>query len=298
MKNNKKTLAAIVAYNRPTHLKICILNIKRSLDYFDDNIKLIIFLDCDSNHSDDWNECRMIAEKSGFDFHLNSYNMGLRDNIYKIFAFFKNSLFDRLILIEDDIKVSPDFFHFFNSSFDLFEDTPKVSQISGFSPINDLVENAFTLYPRISTWGWGTWKSKLPSPEEVSIDWSNFTLSKKAFNTLSKYAPDTINLFYLQKKKKITTWSLDYYNYMLVNDFLTVYPMFSVIENIGFDGSGINNGNMKPLFKIFNPQKSVIKRTTVLEEEIDRTLVLKYFIKYYSPNIFSKIIYKLFGFRQ
>ena len=155
----------------------------------------------------------------------------------------------------------------------------------------------FFLYPRISTWGWGTWKSKFPFPSEVNLDWSKFFLSKKNVDVLNIYAPDVFKLYKLQREGQIKTWSLDYYNFMLQNDFYTVYPVLSCVKNIGFDGSGINNGNMKPIINLGFSRGVADVSPKDLNNELDKELFKKYFLKYYSPSFFFKLIYKIFGIK-
>ena len=296
--NKKSTLAAIVGFNRPDHLKKCIQSVKISLNNFNKNIKVIIFLDRDLSNSPGWIQCENLVKNSGFEFYINTENIGLRLNMYQIFNYFKESSFDRLILIEDDIDVSPNFFYFFHINFDLFELYPNVFQISGFSPIQSLKnEHDFFLYPRISTWGWGTWKSKFPFPSEVKLDWNNFFMTKKILNTLKIYAPDVVNLYKLQKNGQIKTWSLDYYNYMLQNDLFSVYPLISCVKNFGFDGSGINNSNMKPILNLSISKTELEVLPRDLNNELDKEIFKKYFLKYYSPPFLFKLIYKLFGIK-
>ena len=241
----KKYYTTIVAYNRPSHLKRCINSIKLATENFDGEIFFKIVIDKDKKLGSKWKETIKVSKDSGFKTVLNNKNKGLRDNILGVIENFQNSDYDRLIIIEDDILIKKGFFNLFEKMFDDYESNNKIFQISGFSPLAYKI-NRTEFYPRLSTWGWGTWKNKLPLQKDILIDWDNFKLTKDEEFLYRKYCPDVLKLHELQSVKKINAWSLDYLHYMLKNKLVTAYPSKSYIENIGFDGSGTNMGNSTP----------------------------------------------------
>ena len=91
--------------------------------------------------------------------------------------------------------------------------------------------------------------------------------------------------------------ALDYYNYMLQNDLFSVYPLISCVKNFGFDGSGINNSNMKPILNLSISKTELEVLPRDLNNELDKEIFKKYFLKYYSPPFLFKLIYKLFGIK-
>lgn len=288
----EKYFVVIVAFNRPFHLKKCIKSIKIAKSFFNEEIKFTIVIDKDNNEGNRWKETIKVSKDSGFKTVLNNKNQGLRNNILGIIENFQNSHYDRLIIIEDDILIMENFFNLFKKMFDYYESDNKVFQISGFSPLTyDL--NHTVLYPRLSTWGWGTWRNKLPVQKDILIDWNNFKLSKDQKSYYKKYFPDVLRLHNLQRLKKINAWSLDYLHYMAMNDLVTAYPSKSFIKNIGFDGSGTNMGNSNPFFAGL---KKMLPHKNRICYKNNNKFVQKIFLKYYNNSLLSKIQKKI-GFK-
>lgn len=290
--DREKYFTAIVAYNRPSHLKRCIDSIKVAKENFDGEICFTIVIDKDNKVGSKWKETIKVSKDSGFKTVLNNKNKGLRNNILGIIENFQNSHYDRLIIIEDDILIKENFFNLFKKMFDDYKSDNKVFQISGFSPLTyDL--NHTVLYPRLSTWGWGTWKNKLPVQKDILIDWNNFKLTKDQKSYYKKYFPDVLRLHNLQRLKKINAWSLDYLHYMVKNELVTAYPSISFIENIGFDGSGTNMGNSNPFF--IGLKKMLPSKNRICYKNNNKS-VQKIFLEYYSNSLLSKIQKKI-GFK-
>ena len=286
MNDQNKTLVAVVCYNRSDHTSKCLNEIRK---YFcKEKHKVVIFQDYDNSQSKQWKLTNSIISDSNFEMKVNKKNLGLRENIFSILSFFYNSDYTNIILIEDDIIVTENFFYFFNYAFNKFEDNNDIFQISGFSPLK-YKSNFFGKYPRISTWGWGTWKKKFPNPKEIKLDWNNFELTEDLSVKIKEYMPDVLHLIKLKQQGKINAWSLDYLIFMISNNLNTLYPGNSLIENIGFDGSGENCNDTKPFFEIKKPKKIYHKPVN----ELNIKKVKNVFRGYYSPSLIKKIQNKI-----
>ena len=66
--------------------------------------------------------------------------------------------FGRVIVVEDDLRLSPAALRYFNQALDHYEDDERVMHIAGFWPENNasLPPSFFLRWP--SVWGWATWK--------------------------------------------------------------------------------------------------------------------------------------------
>lgn len=283
-----KYFTAIVAFNRPSHIKKCINAIKVAKEKFKGELIFTVIIDRDNTESPKWKKTIKVCKESGFTFQINKKNKGLRNNILGIIKKFQESNYDRLIIIEDDIIVKKDFFNLFQKMFDDYENDNKVFQISGFSPL-DYNTNDTVFYPRLSTWGWGTWKKKLPVQKDILIDWEKFKLTKEQKIYYKLYYPDVLRLHKLQSKKKIHAWSLDYLHYMCENKLVTAYPSKSYIKNIGFDGTGTNSRNSNPLIK---PIKNFFFKKNKISNHRNKT-AQNLFLDYYSNTVMSKVKKKL-----
>src|SRR5450631_620851 len=67
--------------------------------------------------------------------------------------------YGRIIVLEDDLVTSPYFLHFMNKALDLYQDEPRVMQISGhIFPADVTAETDAVFLPMTTSWGWATWQ--------------------------------------------------------------------------------------------------------------------------------------------
>lgn len=153
--------------------------------------------------------------------------------------------YGRVIVIEDDLIVSPDFLAFMTQSLNRYEDEPRVMQVAGYtiSPPNDIDDDAFFL-PVTSTWGWGTWKRAWQSfawePKDLGIakqdqTWRDlFDLhGAGSFSTMLKDRLAGLN----------DSWGILWWYAVSRRNGLVLYPSRSLVWNGGFDGTGIHCGS-------------------------------------------------------
>jgi hypothetical protein len=94
--------------------------------------------------------------------------------------------------------------------------------------------------PRNGSWGWATWNDRWLKADWNVTDYREFSQNnhlQKAFNyggeDLSRMLKDQI-------EGKIDSWSIRWCYTMFKNNGYCVYPIFSFIDNIGCDGTGIH----------------------------------------------------------
>lgn len=174
-------------------------------------------------------------------------NFGLANNIINGVTEVVNK-YERVIVLEDDLITLPYFLKYMNDGLDFYENEEKIISIGGYNFPRSTVkipENyPYQVYfnPRPCSTSWATWKNRW---EKVDWDIKDFEAFKKdhkaqqAFN----YAGDNATLMlFEQRKGKIDSWAVRWhYNHFKSNGFC-VYPIKSLIYNIGFDGSGIHSG--------------------------------------------------------
>ncbi|MBU79553.1 MAG: hypothetical protein CMD29_05470 [Flavobacteriales bacterium] len=167
-------------------------------------------------------------------------NIGLAKSIYNGINYVFD-LFDRVIVLEDDLQVNKGFLNYMNLALSKYQNENKVFQISGhfFEP-PDLNINKAIFLPFISTWGWATWKSKWKGfnlEKKISLTtWNNETI--REFNLNNSY-----NYYYILKgvfKNKIQSWGVLWYLHVFQNQGLVLYPNSSLIVNRGFDKEATN----------------------------------------------------------
>ena len=84
--------------------------------------------------------------------------------------------YDRVIVLEDDLIVSPLFLNYMNAALDTYQRESSVMQVSGYMyPIKEFSQIKTTLFlPFISSWGWATWRRA----------WQKFDAHAKGYEAL------------------------------------------------------------------------------------------------------------------
>lgn len=169
--------------------------------------------------------------------------------------------YGRVIVVEDDLILSPYFLKFMNDGLEMYKDDGKVSSITAFVPDvkEELPETYFLSF--FHCWGWATWKRAWelletdPRPLLRKIKWK-----KNKFNVGGSFG--NYGLLYLQKIGAIDSWYIRLYASFFLAGKLTLFPKHSLISNCGQDGSGThsNTAENSPFRVIaYNKQISVCR---------------------------------------
>ena len=175
----------------------------------------------------------------------------------KAFRFCKVKVFEKnesILLLEDDIQVSPFFLKYMNEGLNFYKNDPNVFSISGFSPFslgnNYFEHNYIFKFNGFNGWGVGLWKTKLNSFlnfrdsselfSDIKLNLGSRTFRKKLDNLSLEHYPHLLN----SKKQKIIP-EFDYLAgyYCLKNNFFNIMTTQSFTINTGNDGSGLRAKN-------------------------------------------------------
>ncbi len=140
---NHPSPIGVFAYNRPDHLKLCIEAIRRSQAHLEKPLPLYIYCDAACVHEDreKVEEVRRLAlETKEAKVILRDCNHGFKNITEGISALCEE--YGRVIVIEDDVIIAPDFLPFMTKALDYYEDKDQVFMISGF-----MYQNTQPYYP-------------------------------------------------------------------------------------------------------------------------------------------------------
>tara|TARA_B100001939_G_C16942623_1_gene618921 strand:- start:2616 stop:3581 length:966 start_codon:yes stop_codon:yes gene_type:complete len=175
--------------------------------------------------------------------------------------------YDKIIILEDDIVVSPFFLYYLNRGLEFYKNDPKVFSICGFSP-DTFSKNYEQIKPELyksnrwNAWGFGIWKDRYMKFEEFR--------NNEAFNKI--LMQDLNSKFF---RKKINSLSLEHYPHFLnsvkknskpefdfsVGYYCTKKELFNIYFtkthtiNNGNDGSGLRAKNNRFLKQIMTEKK-------------------------------------------
>lgn len=170
-------------------------------------------------------------------------NKGLADSIVDGVTRIVN-IYGKVIVLEDDIVTSSGFLNYMNSALEIYEKEEKVMHIAGYMyPLrrNTLPKTFF--YPATSCWGWATWKRAWDCYNSDA----RYLYSKiKEDGLLDMLNVNTIHSFEEQLRAnaegQMHTWFIKWNASVLLSHGYSLYPKYSLVQNVGFDGSGEHCG--------------------------------------------------------
>ncbi|MDD2720633.1 MAG: glycosyltransferase [Gallionella sp.] len=151
--------------------------------------------------------------------------------------------YGRVIVLEDDLLVAENFLSYMNLALDRYEGCSEVMQVSAYMfPVKTGSDHQAFFLPLTTSWGWATWKrawecfdSSVPESQLL-----NSRESRKAFDLQGAYPYS--DMLASQLLGKIDSWAIRWYLCVFMRKGLVLYPPRSLVENIGFDGSGTHCG--------------------------------------------------------
>ncbi|KAE8544179.1 glycosyltransferase family A protein [Marinobacter nauticus] len=149
----------------------------------------------------------------------------------------------RVIVVEDDVLVAPDFLRFMNDCLKFYENDQNVGSVTGFSPFAEQpsdYEKDVMAIPRNCSQCWGTWADRWREVDwdarDAGLLWSNSSLRRR-FNTAGN---DRVDRLRRQLEGKIDSWSIRFGLWQTLSGRHTIYPLHNRVYNIGYDGSGVH----------------------------------------------------------
>jgi hypothetical protein len=242
---NKKTPVLVFAYSRPIHLKKVIHALQQDpLAY---QTPIYIFCDAPKNKSVK-NDCEEVLKlaystRGFYETHIieRPYNFGLAKSIISGVTEILEK-YDRVIVLEDDLVISPYFLKYMNDALTLYENSESVAAIHGYMyPVKkDLPETFFI--KGADCWGWATWKRAWEFFNPDSAYLLNKLYEKNLTNEFDLYgAYPYVKMLKNQVKGLNQSWAIRWQASVFIRGMVTLYPARSLIQNIGHDNTGIHS---------------------------------------------------------
>ena len=308
--NKNKIGVFILAYKRLSHLKKTIYHLNK---YIHKNDIIYIFMD---NFSEDQSKIEINQIKS-VKHYLNNLNKkkfkiifrekryGMKKNWILAYDFMFNK-YKKVICLEDDIIINKRFINFMTFYLNHFEKNNKIMNITGFgTKIKIPKQYKYDCYltKRSMSYGQGSWKKVWIKFSKMKKNHKSILLNKKKKIKLISCGEDllrTMTLDYLKIAESIQVWWI--WN-IINNKGYCINPINSLVNNIGFDGTGYhskfgeklptNEGNLENKRRMLN---------IVYKKTLNREFVKKFKIKKFTFNLFNylplKTIYILLKIKK
>ena len=153
--------------------------------------------------------------------------------------------FGRVIVLEDDLEVAPDFLRFMLAALDHCERDESVLQISGYMfPVRHSENRDAFRLPLATTWGWATWSRAWKlfawEPRDACVRISD-ALERRRFNLDDSY--DYAALLEARLAGANASWGVLWQWAIFEADGVALHPRETLVHNHGFDGTGTHCGS-------------------------------------------------------
>lgn len=206
------------------------------------------------------------CRRHGATLHESSGNRGLRASITSGVT---SLLGDHpsVIVLEDDIVVSPAFIVFMNQGLRAYRDRDDIMHLSGhFVPHRERLKPVGLL--RVpSSWGWGTWARawRHYSDDAARLLAEIRKADVHAFNINGSYP--YLDELARNASGELDTWAVRWYASMFLRNGLAAYPAKSFARNIGFGTDG-TNCKPGPMARVYRNQPIRIRRVSPVWEDV------------------------------
>jgi hypothetical protein len=197
---------------------------------------------------------------------------------------------DRVIVLEDDLQTTPWFLTFMNEAL-AFYLPDQVWSVAAYSPNIEIPKSyPFETYMvhRNCSWGWATWKQNWEKVDWEVKDFNEFYTSKLKRKQFERGGNDLSVMLLKQQQQMIHSWSIRFNYAAYKNKLPTVYPIKSLVKNLGTDGSGTN---MKKSNKYQSDlQLDKIDKAYFCGGDFFNTTIENRFCKFYNTSVYRRII--------
>ena len=175
-------------------------------------------------------------------YTFSKVNKGLANSIIGgVSEMFK--IYDKVIVLEDDLYVSHSFLRYMNTMLEMFENDKRVMQISGYSSKLNLIKS----YPwdiyisgRAHSWSWATWKGRWSTVDWDVIDFEQLATNRKAKRKFNTYGSDLFGMLKGWKEQRNNSWYIRFNYSMHKQGRYCICPIKSLVRNDGFGVEATN----------------------------------------------------------
>ncbi len=230
----------VFAFNRPDLLKNTLASLKANVLF--DQTDLFIFIDGPKTGSDslkieqvkqiieDLNGCK--SKK----VYVSEQNKGLANSVISGVTTVFNR-YNKVIVVEDDLHLSPSFLTFMNQMLDRYEKEDKVFQVTGFGvkikpPRNYSYDTYF--HTRAQSWTWGTWRDRWESIDWNVADYGSLCKDKAKQKSFNKGGSDLFKMLRNYMEGRNNSWYIRFTYAMFEQGKFSLAPIRSLAINNGF----------------------------------------------------------------
>lgn len=234
----------VFAYNRSGHLKKVLDGLRKN----EGVSKLYIFQDglkC-KEHQNEWENTQRVIKAINWCkvvYKLSPCNKGLANSIVDGINIVLNEN-DAVVVLEDDCVPHPLFIRYVTKCLEKYCDDKQVFAINGYAWDLKVDHNGTDAYfaGRFGSWGWATWKDRWRFYERDYKILAKIQSDPQKKRRLEIWAPDAVSCLIGNVYGTCDSWAVFWGLKCIEQGKACITPYFSLIDNIGCDGSGVHCG--------------------------------------------------------
>lgn len=242
----------VLGFNRPDKLARCLASLAKCPEAVQSEI--CVFVDGARSGADEKavektrNVAREFAKQLNISLVSRSRNLGLSASM--ISAVTEILLVSTsVIVVEDDLEVSPFFLSFLNEGLQVYREDEMVASIGAYwYPIEEPNQLPETFFLRgADTWGWATWRDKWgffePNSSKLLAD-----LDDSGERHLFDFGGSlpVSDLLRRHSLGELESWHTRWYASTFLRGMVSLYPNQTLVTNTGGDGSGVHGNSLIP----------------------------------------------------
>jgi len=153
--------------------------------------------------------------------------------------------FGKTIFLEEDIVTASGFIRFVNEALDFYENDDHVFSICGYTPPIEIpkgYKKDVFLSLRFYAWGFGIWKDRY---DKIIVDLNEdqfryLTNDRKKLKRTLSIGRDYFTLIKMVKNGELDALDVKIFFTEIMSSKYNISPTISLVQNIGFDGSGLH----------------------------------------------------------
>jgi hypothetical protein len=203
--------------------------------------------------------------------------------------------YGKAIVLEDDLIFASNFLDFINQGLEKYENEQKVFSVCGYGlKVKTSANYNSDAYfcTRSSSWGWATWKDRWHNVN-WNINLETAKIHEKKFNRLC--GSDCSRMLKKMIYGKISSWDILFVFSQFLQNKYSLFPVKSLVKNIGFNHEGTHIKSKYSRFKIDFDKSGKIN--FLFPEKIKLNgLLWKNVMKYHSISIrlWSRLMYLIY----